>query len=181
MPGKKFYQKPIAGGGGKIWSTITQYINLIETVNNNTQKDEVRIFVSHVSPGKEPFIKLVGIHTKANLLVSGHMGPPFTMAWNEFTFHTPEQSLDSINNCMEEIEHYFKTSEYGNDDILQTQIQKLTNYPNEEITIGRGQKVPWWYRNTFYLNLPDAEIGHAVLKIEDGKLCLETFGKGLKI
>ena len=82
--GSRFFQQPIAGGGGRVWSVASQYVQLIETVRQNAVDGERRVFVSHVSPGKEPFIFLMGAHTRSDFLVSGHMGPPFCMTWNGF-------------------------------------------------------------------------------------------------
>jgi hypothetical protein len=47
-------QRPIAGGGGKIWSTLSQYAELVQMVEKESAPDGPRLFVSHVSPGKEP-------------------------------------------------------------------------------------------------------------------------------
>jgi len=76
LPGSKMMQRPIAGGGGKIWSTVSQYADLVETVEKNAGPTGTRIFVSHVSPGKEPFVELVGARTRADFTISGHMGAP---------------------------------------------------------------------------------------------------------
>jgi len=56
LVGKKLWQTPIAVGRGKVWSVLQQYAWLLETVQANQQQDEIRIFVSHVSSGKEPFV-----------------------------------------------------------------------------------------------------------------------------
>ncbi len=58
--GSKFMQKPIAGGGGKILCTLSQYSEMVETVENEGPRTRLRLFVSHVSPGKEPFVEFNG-------------------------------------------------------------------------------------------------------------------------
>mgnify|MGYP002681604205 CR=1 FL=1 len=92
LPGSKMMQRPIAGGGGKIWSALSQFSDLIQTVERDAAPAMVRIFVSHVSPGKEPFVELIGARTRADFTVSGHMGAPASMVWNAFAVSTVEQA-----------------------------------------------------------------------------------------
>jgi hypothetical protein len=91
LVGKKLWQTPIAGGRGKVWSVLPQYVQLLKTVQAYRQPDEIGIFVSHVSPGKEPFITLIGAQTGCGLIVSGHMDPPLPMVWNEFAIREPQR------------------------------------------------------------------------------------------
>lgn len=51
QPGSKMIQSPIAGGGGKVWTTLSQYTDLVRTVDNAGDWPGPRLFVSHVSPG----------------------------------------------------------------------------------------------------------------------------------
>ena len=52
LPGLKMMQRPIAGGGGKIWSTLSQYAELVQMVEKESAPDGPRLFVSHVSREK---------------------------------------------------------------------------------------------------------------------------------
>ena len=57
LASNKLFDPPIAGNGGKVWSTLHQFGVLYKQVTN---KDKPSIFVSHVSPGKEPlFVRLI--------------------------------------------------------------------------------------------------------------------------
>ena len=47
----KLFQKALAGAGGKIWSTLTQYVELIQTVQATAREGDIRLLVSHVSSG----------------------------------------------------------------------------------------------------------------------------------
>ncbi|MCD6485708.1 MAG: metallophosphoesterase [Syntrophobacterales bacterium] len=112
LPGSKMMQRPIAGGGGKIWSTLSQYADLVKTVEKNAEPTGPRIFVSHVSPGKEPFVELVGTRTRTDFTISVHMGAQTCMVWNPFavsTFEEAEKRLqagfDVVNNaCVDKAE-----------------------------------------------------------------------------
>ena len=41
LVGKKFFQRPIAGGGGRVWSTLPQYLRLLDTVRSAARDDEL--------------------------------------------------------------------------------------------------------------------------------------------
>ncbi|MBN1514362.1 MAG: hypothetical protein JXB13_20270 [Phycisphaerae bacterium] len=44
----------------KVWTTLSQYTDLVRTVDNAGNDAKPRIFVSYVSPGKEPFVEIRG-------------------------------------------------------------------------------------------------------------------------
>jgi hypothetical protein len=73
-------QRPLAGGAGKIWSTLSQYRELVELADRAEQSPGLRIFLSHVNPGKEPFVELIAARTRADFTVSGHMEAPTSLA-----------------------------------------------------------------------------------------------------
>jgi len=103
LPGSKMVQKPIAGGGGKVWSTLSQYVDLVRTVDNVKDETNLRLLVSHVSPGKEPFVELMGARTRADFTISGHMGAPYCMVWNPFAIHSVEESIKRIDDSLEAV------------------------------------------------------------------------------
>jgi hypothetical protein len=43
--------------------------------------------------------------------------------------------------------------------------------------MGRGIKAPRWYREMTHVNLPDAQIGYAVIDIDETRIKLQTFVK----
>ena len=103
LAGSKFLQRPIAGGGGKIWSTLGQYSDLVETVEGHADRSTTRIFVSHVSPGKEPFVEFVAARTRADVTVSGHMGAPTSMVWNPFAISSLEEAASRLQDGLEKV------------------------------------------------------------------------------
>jgi predicted phosphodiesterase len=166
LVGKKLFHEPIAGGGGRIWSVLGQYIRLLETVRANTQAGEKRILVSHVSPGKEAFVTLMGIHAACDLIVSGHMGPPFSMMWNDFAIRDPEEAESRVRQRLSDVERAYEALDFKDKDCYIDAISHLANLPDDRILRGRGQNVPAWYLNMFNVNLSDMSNGYALLETD---------------
>lgn len=164
--GRKLFQESVAGGGGKVWSVLAQYLRLLETVRANAQEGEKRILVSHVSPGKEAFITLMGVHSGCDLIVSGHMGPPFSMIWNDFAIRSPEEATGRVQQRLSEVAEVYESLEARDRDQHKEALSRLADLPCERIPCGRGQSAPAWYLNMFNVNLPDASGGCALLETD---------------
>lgn len=175
LAGRRLFQSPIAGGGGRIWSTLRQYIRLIEQSEHGGSDELLRIFVSHVSPGKEPLVSIVGAAIGASVIVSGHMGAPFTMCWNEFAIREPAESVLRLKEYIEVLRH--QTAGLGAS--AQRDVGRLAELLERSlkrtVKVGRGSVVPKWYRNMHCVNLPDCDDGHAVLSIEDRAIHVEGY------
>lgn len=181
LPGSKLFHQPVAGGGGRVWSTLYQYMELMDLVTERRGKDEVRILVSHVSPGKEALISLIGIHTRANLILSGHMGQPFCMAWNDSSVMEPEASEHRISNLLAEVRGLLEEVDTDRRPEVTTFMERLETLPKESIPGGRREPVPRWYSEMYNLNLPDADVGCAVLEIDGHSLRISTYSTGIKV
>lgn len=164
LVGKKLWQAPIAGGRGKVWSVLPQYARLLETVSANQQKDEIRIFVSHVSPGKEPFITLIGAQACCDLIVSGHMDPPLPMVWNEFAIREPQEAVARLEARLKEIEATYATLDSTTRQAVESAWSRVQAIPQGTVYIGRRHHVPEWFIRMLNINLPDASTGHAILE-----------------
>jgi predicted phosphodiesterase len=172
LPGSKMMQRPIAGGGGKIWSTLSQYTELVETVDRDGPPAGTRLFVSHVSPGKEPFVELIGARTRADYTISGHMGAPTCMVWNPFAVNSVDEAQQRLreglagikNACAQPISPWAGKA-----------LASIEQIPQETIAMGRGIKAPRWYREMTHINLPDAHIGYAVMDIDGDKIRIQSF------
>ncbi|MBN1834561.1 MAG: metallophosphoesterase family protein, partial [Spirochaetales bacterium] len=104
LPGSKMLHRPLAGGAGKVWSTLSQYRELVELADRAGQSPGPRIFVSHVSPGKEPFVELVAARTGADLTVSGHMGAPDCMVWNPFAVRSLKEAKKRLEEGLDTVQ-----------------------------------------------------------------------------
>ena len=177
LPGSKMMQRPIAGGGGKIWSTLSQYSDLIQTVERDAAPSGVRIFVSHVSPGKKPFVELIGARTGADFTVSGHMGAPASMVWNPFAVSTVEEAEKRLREGFAAArESCLDTAKTNASRVAET-LDFIGRVPEDTIALGRNVKAPAWYRRMTHINLPDAHVGYAVLDIDETGSKLQTFLK----
>lgn len=177
---KNFFQSPIAGKGGKVWSTIIQFIELIKKNIRSSQSKEHRILVSHVSPGKEPLVSLVGICLDADFIVSGHMDPIFPLCWNEFSIRECCESTDRIDQWLDEISSI--ASKLGKQEMMlvselrEIYWRKMEKFSSEKT---RNQS-PGWYKKMHYINLPDFGKGYAILEFDDGRCNLETFTQSIR-
>src|SRR3990167_1004295 len=156
----KLFDKPIAGNGGKVWSTLHQFGVLYNQVKH---KNEPSIFVSHVSPGKEPLLTRLILHFMPNFWISGHMGAPFTCVWNQFTIHEMNESLQWLQSQIELLDALPK-SHFTDEAKIAYDIIKR-DIPREE----------FWFKKMWNVNLSDAKEGYAILTFTDGKFFLETF------
>ncbi len=179
---EKFFDRPIAGNGGRVWSTFTQFVELVRTVKRNRFDNEICIFVSHVSPGKEPFASLIGAHSRADYIISGHMGPPFSMVWNEFAIREIAEAsarisgrLDDVVAVWNKLRTEIRDANFNRD--AEGGLRQLCDFPTERGGRGSNRKVSRWYRDMININLPDAEIGYSILEEKDGAVSLTSYAR----
>lgn len=161
---KKLFDKPIAGNGGKVWTALHQFGVLYQQIKDKTKPS---IFVSHVSPGKEPLLTRLLIHFMPNLWISGHMGAPFSCVWNQFTIHEMNESLNWLDVDYRLIEAEYLKGNLTKEAELAFRLIKETIQKNE-----------FWYKKMWNINLPDAKDGHALLIVNEGSFSLETYSNG---
>lgn len=154
----KLLDKPIAGKSGKIWSTLHQFGVLYEKLE---KKSKPSIFVSHISPGKEPLLTRLIIHFMPDIWISGHMGAPYTCVWNEFTIRDMDESLFWLNSALER----FPT-------LLDERLTPEAKLAYEVIKREIPRK-DFWFKKLWYVNLPDAKNGYAILTYHNGKFLVE--------
>ena len=174
LAGKKFLQRPIAGGAGKIWSTLRQYSDLIETIEGQADQTGTRIFVSHVSPGKEPFVELVAARTRADFTVSGHMGAPTCMVWNPFAISSVEEATRRLRDGGEEVRKACLAESPTKAKWAEEAFALIGRIPEDMVYIGRRNRAPRWYRGMTHINLSDAHVGYAVLDIDGASTAIRT-------
>lgn len=167
LVGAKLFQQAIAGGGGRVWSVLGQYERLLEAVRRNARPNEMRMLVSHVSPGKEPFITLLGAWSGSDWIVSGHMDPPFALVWNEFGVRSVREAEGRLRDRIAEIEHAYADLDPATSARNRTAMETFSSLPRTKVTVGRGEEVPAWYPRMWSANLPDAHTGYAVLDMAD--------------
>lgn len=169
----KFFHLPIAGKKGKIWSSIWQYIALIDQFQGNKPDDLRRVVVSHVSPGKEPLVSLLGICLQADFVVSGHMDPDFPQCWSEFSIRHINESVLRIEKWLQEIQEI--ANELGQKEQLAAfKLKKLFDAKKGvNSSLIKRKQLPSWYNNMYYINLPDFGKGQAIFDFNRVKPTLE--------
>ena len=177
--GKKFFQLPIAGGGGRVWSTFSQYLGLLEVVQGNAQAGERRLFVSHVSSGREAFITLMGIHLAADWIISGHMGPPLPMIWDEFAIRTSSEAVQRVKQSIADIQLALEDAHPKDEERYHDRLTALEDPQWNCVHTQRGQNVPNFCFNMFNVNLPDLKAGYALLKVNGDRWSIQSYGEVL--
>ncbi|ADG25714.1 TPA: metallophosphoesterase [Legionella pneumophila] len=166
LAGKKLFDQPIAGNGGKVWATLHQFGVLYKQLKN---KDKPSLFISHVSPGKEPLLSRLISHFMPNFWISGHMGAPFTCTWNQFTIRDMNESLNWFETDVEFIEEQYQQGKLTEEASLAYELIKQPLAVDDS-----------WFKRMWNINLPDVQDGHALLVIKDGVFSLETYSNGIK-
>lgn len=167
LPGSKFLQRPIAGGAGKIWSTLAQYTDLIAMVEADNTHSGPRIFVSHVSPGREPFVELIAARANADFTVSGHMGAPTCMVWNPFAVSSVEEATRRQREALGRIHQTCLDKATARQDAIDRSFKLIGQHLSQEIHERAREIEPSWYRGMTHINLADAHVGYAILEIDN--------------
>ena len=158
LPGSLGEEVPLDGGRGKIRATARGVADLVDAAPPRTP-GEIRVLVTHISPGKEPLVGLLAAALDAELTISGHMGSPLGCVWDDFAVREPADAQARLARAAAALPESLRA-----------------RLPAPSFDDGRAP----WYRGTFHINLPDAPDGHAVLSLEDGRLRLETVSLGLR-
>ncbi|MBI4356416.1 MAG: metallophosphoesterase [Gammaproteobacteria bacterium] len=158
LANQRLFDRSLAGQGGKVWSTLHQFGVLYQTVKH---KGKASIFVSHVSPGKEPLLTALMVQFMPNFWVSGHMGAPYTCVWNQFTIREMEKSLQWLNTEVDFIEK-------------ENQAGRLSSEAALAYGLIKQPPPKGWSKQLWNINLPDIKDGHALLIFDGGKFSLKT-------
>lgn len=166
LASRKLFDKPIAGNGGKVWSTLHQFGALYKQVKHT---DKPSIFVSHVSPGKEPLLVQLMTHFMPNFWISGHMGAPFACTWNQFTIREMHESLEWLEVNVDFIEEQYQKGNLSEEAVLAYELIKQPIVKDDV-----------WFKKMWNINLPDVKDGYALLSVENSMFSLETHSSGIK-
>ncbi len=160
LVGQKMLNKPIAGGAGKVWVTLHQFGELYQKLEDKTKPS---IFVSHVSPGKEPLLTRLIIHFMPKFWISGHMGAPYTCVWNQFTIREMDESIAWFDSQLDRL------------DALQLDNATTEAKLAYDLIKCEIQRDEYWFRRLWNINVPDAKDGYAVLNYDKGRFYIDTY------
>ncbi|QSL66256.1 hypothetical protein MERGE_000632 [Pneumocystis wakefieldiae] len=182
----------IAGGQGTMWSTVLQMGELLHTANKVWDNSEVRVFVTHHSPGREGLLKLISLALKADFTISAGLHFRYGSSYNDFSV-TPSteyflqklaasraQFMDVWETVKDEVELLIKDTQRK---YLQSMINLVESMPqgdslkNDTLSQNK-EKVDVAFKNTWNFNLPDATYGSVTLSISEGRISAETKAQG---
>lgn len=166
LVGQKMLSKPVAGSSGKVWATLHQFGVLYQKLQS---KDEPSVFVSHVSPGKEPLLTRLMIHFMPNFWISGHMGAPFTCIWNQFTIREMDESIAWFDSQLDKLTRLSLNN-------ITPEARMAYDLIKREI-----ERDEYWFKKLWNINLPDAKDGYAILEYDGIKFAIDSHvdNKGL--
>lgn len=174
LPGTKMLHKSIAGGCGKIWATLTEYAELVATLDRESEHEACKIFVSHVSPGKEAFVEFIAARTGATYTVSGHMGAPNCMVWNPFAISTVDEAIRRVREGFYTVKQACVKASVGRTTVAEAAFHLIGKMSGGTDSMETQFKEPWWYRGMTHINLPDAAIGYATMDIDGPRIHLQS-------
>lgn len=176
IPGRKMLDQPIAGRGGKIWSTLSEFSELVRTADSEGRSSGPRIFVSHVSPRVEPFVEYIGIRTGADYTVSGHMAPPACDIWTASELGSLEEAERRAARGIQAVRKALRAAKglytYRDGLRLDAITVKATGSNSGEAS------QPRWYERLTHINLPDADVGYALMDIDSDGARLRSRAMG---
>jgi predicted phosphodiesterase len=174
---------PLAGEKGKIWTTLVQIGKLAEAMEAPKVEGEIRVLISHVSPGKEPLLVHLAARLGVDITISGHMGSPWTVVWDEFAVRSPEESNQRLAKGQERLATLLRSPSPQDTQLRQWTDKAKTILETLPLPLveQRGTWLPRWYRGGFHINLPDIPDGYAMMTAIDGRMELQTMSRGLRL
>lgn len=96
-----------------------------------------------------------------DIWISGHMGAPYACVWNQFTIREMDDALAWLDS----------------------QLSRLADLPIDQLTPEAKlaydlikREIPrkdFWFKKLWYINLPDAKDGYAILTYRDGRFFVD--------
>ncbi|KAI9499272.1 hypothetical protein BDB00DRAFT_226710 [Zychaea mexicana] len=187
----------IAGGSGTMWTTALQIGELVETANEVYDQTEIRVLVTHASPGREGLLAQLALVLRADFTISAGLHFRYGISYNEFACqpdqeHYRERLYQSQQGFMQ-LWDAIKAQVENHVDVRQAALLKnaLTVVNRLPPSRNAGQPdMPVSYtasslandeqafKNMWNFNLPDAAFGWLVLDVSQGRVSAETRSQG---
>ncbi|KAM0788692.1 hypothetical protein ACM66B_002789 [Microbotryomycetes sp. NB124-2] len=170
----------IAGGSGTMWTTVLQIGELVDTAQKVYDPTEVRLLVTHASPGREGLLTQLALTLKADLTVSAGLHFRYGVSYNEFVVHHDVESfrskLEASKKSFAEVWESVKNQvEAVVDDNQKGLLENALAVANRSAPASAEDAV---YKNTWNWNLPDAMFGSLVLNVQEGRISSELKSQG---
>ncbi|KAI9278615.1 hypothetical protein BDA99DRAFT_492643 [Phascolomyces articulosus] len=182
----------IAGGSGTMWTTALQIGELVETANEVYDQTEIRILVTHASPGREGLLAQLALVLRADFTISAGLHFRYGISYNEFSCqpdqdHYRERLLQSQRSFMqlwdqikEQVESYVDVRQAA---LLKNALAVVNRLPPTRNAGPPDMLSPLSndeqaFKNMWNFNLPDAAFGWLVLDVNQGRVSAETRSQG---
>ncbi|KAI7882547.1 hypothetical protein K492DRAFT_176289 [Lichtheimia hyalospora FSU 10163] len=176
----------IAGGAGTMWTTALQIGQLVETAHLYYNPSEVRIVVTHASPGREGLLAQLALMLKADFTISAGLHFRYGISYNEFSCqhdqeHYRERLLQSQRSFLhlweairDQVEKHVDENQAA---LLQNALAVVNRLPPSRDATNPSQEEQA-FKNMWNFNLPDAAYGWVVLDVNQGRVSAETKSQG---
>ena len=176
----------IAGAQGAMWTTMLQVGELIETAQQVYDPSEVRVLVTHASPGREGLIAQLAHALHADFTVSGGLHFRYTTSYNDFTLHPSleayrhklAQAKAAFEEVWDAVKHQVDAAIDGSQRPLLAHALGVALRVPQPFAPGAARDESAW-KNAWHWNLPDVAFGSLVLDIAGGRVSAETHSQGI--
>ncbi|KAI9319431.1 hypothetical protein BX666DRAFT_2025727 [Dichotomocladium elegans] len=178
----------IAGGAGTMWTTALQIGQLVDTAQQVYNPSEVRVLVTHASPGREGLLAQLALVLKADFTISAGLHFRYGISYNEFSCqhdqeHYRQRLLQSNTSFMQlwdaiksQVESYVDENQAA---LLQNALSVVNRLPpSREESLANPVPEDQAFKNMWNFNLPDAAFGWVVLDVNQGRVSAETKSQG---
>ncbi|KAG8967611.1 hypothetical protein FRC03_009736 [Tulasnella sp. 419] len=177
-------QATIAGGQGTMWITALQIGELVDTAQRVFDTSETRLFVSHVSPGREGLIAQLALVLKADLTISGGLHFRYASSYNDFSVHGDMEGYRSklmsgkelFGRIWDNVRTQVESAIDEDQRVLLEKAVLVTERipPNNSAVVNEEQA----WKNCWNWNLCDAAYGHLILEFSEGRVSAEMKSQG---
>ncbi|KAI9591823.1 hypothetical protein BDF19DRAFT_389009 [Syncephalis fuscata] len=174
----------MAGGGGMMWTSLLQLGELMETASRVANPAEVRLLVTHTSPGKEPLVNQLALALQADYSISSGLHPRYPLMYTAHAVHPDAtefreqltRARDAMLNIWRGVQEQVETQ-------LNNQQRVLLDYALKVIHWLPSGSDEGGFKDLWCMNLPEAAHGQAFLEMGDNKISLfsSSFGKWLML
>ena len=175
----------IAGSQGTTWTTALQIGELLQTAERNFSASEVRVLMTHHSPGREGILTQLAHTVKADFTISAGLHFRYGSSYNDYsvggsTAHVNAKLAAARANMLAiyevvkpELTQLLSPSQSQLLDGLLSMVQSM---PRDGADLSPTAET--LFKNIWHYNLPDAQVGSLVLEVRDGRIAQEMRSQG---
>lgn len=177
-------QGTIAGGQGAMWTTMLQLGELVETAQQVYDPSEVRILVTHASPGRDALLAQAALALRADYSLSAGLHLRYVSSYNAFGVHgSLDVFREKLTKARAEFEEVWDAVKGQVESAIDPAQRHLLNHAlsvalrlPQPFSAGGRDESAW--KNAWFFNLPDAPLGSLVLDISNSRIATETRSQG---